>query len=372
MAGGYIRRGSIHSTPSLVQILLSAMDVDWCLSCERKLVCPPPRTPSSAHPIQDDVPSHSGPYCSTECLSYAQPPNSTSTFILPDQGAFRIHQWARAIPPHVPAGAPALPFDDLPPFLQSERPPSPRPRLQPTPKLIERTAACTPLPTLCISSSAHVRPPPVRALSHTYSQPTTSTMSEASTSLSSLLSEPLVATPDEDTTFGANIGALVRWVSRDRANSTRSTVQDCVIEKVTDYFPPLPHPKRTPPSSSKKLKPSQPRPKFASKKAVAPPDRDHSTPTHSHTPTPVIFPSCRAWVEDEDQVREELLVAPQPQYHPCYYQPKCASPHVESVYRMRAPSPSSSISSSDSSILLMVRKRTDGLRGRKGGKVIAA
>ncbi|KAH0836584.1 hypothetical protein J3R83DRAFT_8284 [Lanmaoa asiatica] len=369
------------------------MDVDWCLSCERKLVCPafpPPPFPRSQL-AQDDFPSASGPYCSPECLSYAQPSSSSTLrvhpFPLPASGAYHIRQWAQAIPPHIPAGAPTRPFADLPPAfpspLPSERPPSPRARHQPTPKLIERTAASTPLPTLCVSSPAHVRPPhPARAPSHTYSQPTTC-MSEASTSLTSLLSEPMVVTPDEDASFGANIGALVRsWVSRDRANSTKSTKDVYVIEKVTDYFPALPQGKETssPSSSCKKSKKSPPhspaplcRHKPPPKKLLPSSDRDRST--HSHTPTPVIFPSCRAaeldWVDGEDEDEHEL-VAPQPQYHPTYYHKYEPQRQTEPVHWTRAPSLSSSISSSDSSVLLMAPKRWDAVRGRKGTRAIAA
>ena len=176
----------------------------------------------------------------------------------------------------------------------------------------------------------------------------------------------MVATPDEDASFSANIGALVRcWVGRDRANSTKSTNQDWVIEKVTDYFPSLPQGKKTssPPSSSKKSKKTSPhspplvnRHKQSAKKTVAFPDRDHSTPTHSHTPTPVIFPSCRAWVDDEDDAQEELFVAPRPQYHPSFqkYEPQR---QVEPVRWSRAPSLSSSVSSSDSSVLLITRRK---------------
>ncbi|KAF8557752.1 hypothetical protein OG21DRAFT_1520271 [Imleria badia] len=349
------------------------MDVDWCLSCERKL---------------DDLPSASGPYCSPECLSYAQPssPHAHPSPLV-DSGAFRIRQWARAIPPNAPAGAPTQPFEDRPPSpspLSSERPPSPRARHPPTPKLIERTAAST-LPTLCVSSPASVRPPyPPRAPSHSYSRPTnpTTCMSEASTSLSSLLTEPMVATPDEDTSFGTNLGALVRsWVHCDRANSTKSTKEDLVIEKVTDYFPPLPHGKKPPPPSwssknSKKTPPQSPAPvsrrNLPAKKVLPFLDRDRSTSTHSHTPTPVIFPSCRAaeldWVDGEDEDEDELVVAPQPQYHPTYYYKHEPKP----VHWTRAPSLSSSVSSSNSSVLLMAPKCRDVIRGRKGTCEIAA
>ncbi|KIJ62007.1 hypothetical protein HYDPIDRAFT_30827 [Hydnomerulius pinastri MD-312] len=360
------------------------MDVDWCLSCERRI---------------DDFPSTSGPYCSPECLSYAQP--SSSSRILPPppatSGDYRIRQWAQAIPPHVPAGAPSRPFTDsaacppastlVAPFELS--PPSPRSRQQPTPKLIERAAVSTPLPTLCVSSPAHVRPlPPTRATSRMYSQPTphtntTASMSEASTSLTSLLSEPMVATPDEDCSFGANIGALVRsWVHRDRDSSTKAIKEEYVIEKVADYFPSVPQVKKnsSPASSSKKSKKTQSpssapifRYKSPAKKITPSHERDHSTPTHSHTPTPVVFPSCRAveldWDDDED---DDIAVAPPAQYD--YRQTHEAQrPHLEEdIHWTRAPSPAASVSSTGSSVLLMAPKRWDGIRGRKDGRAIAA
>ncbi|KAF8141700.1 hypothetical protein EV363DRAFT_1413039 [Boletus edulis] len=349
------------------------MDVDWCLSCERKL---------------DDLPSTSGPYCSPECLSYAQPSSSLRThpFPLPASGTY-IRQWAQAIPPHIPAGAPVHPFADILPDSPStppnERPPSPRLRYQPTPKLIERTAASTPLPTLCVSSPTHVRPPhPARPPSRSYARPAnmTTCMSEASTSLSSLLSEPMVATPDEDVSFGANIGAFVRsWVNYDRAKCTK---EDYVIEKVTDYFPPPPQGRKTsyPSSSSRKSKktpPQSPAPlhrhKQSPKKLVPSADRDRSTSSHSHTPTPVIFPSCRAaelsWVDGEDEDQDEMVPAPQFHYHHHHkYEPQR---DIEPVHWTRAPSLSSSVSSSDSSVLLMAPKYRDGFRGCKGTRAVA-
>ena len=413
MAVGYIRRGRLHALPRPVffssksqplhqrpprprhrhgRRLVSLLRAQTCTSSPS-----PPSHRASPFP-QDDFPSASGPYCSPECLSYAQPSSSLRVHPspLPASGAYRIREWAQAIPPHIPAGAPALPFADLPPSspspLPSERPPSPRIRHQPTPKLIERTAASTPLPTLCLSSPAHVRPPhPARPPHHTYSKPTTAAntttcMSEASTSLTSLLTEPMVATPDEDASFGVNIGALVRsWVNRDRSNSTKSTKDLCVIEKVTDYFPAVPQGKKTcsPSSSPKKSKktpahspPPVSRHKLPAKKVAASPHRDPSTPTHSHTPTPVIFPSCRAadldWVNGDDDDQDEIVVAPQPLYHPTYYQKYDSQRHIEPIHWTRAPSLSSSLSSSDSSVLLMAPKRWDGVRGRKGTRAIAA
>ncbi|KIJ20792.1 hypothetical protein PAXINDRAFT_165636 [Paxillus involutus ATCC 200175] len=356
------------------------MDVDWCLSCERKL---------------DDFPPASGPYCSPECLSYAQPSSSSRINPLPpaSSNACRIRQWAQAIPQSVPAGAPAHPFLDSATNstvnLSSHfelRPPSPWQRHQPTPKLIERTAVSTPLPTLCVSSPAHIRPlPSARASSRTYSPPTTAantmaSMSDASTSLTSLLSEPMVATPDEDCSFSANFGTLVRsLVHRERTNCTQGPREDYVTEKLTDYFPRLPLVKKTS-SSSKKPKTTQPpsptpvlRHKSPTKKNTASQERDRSTPTHSHTPTPVVFPSCRAAelimadVEDD----EERAVAPQAQYHPAYYQ-KYAPQRQYAQEQVRSQSLATSVSSTGSSVLLMAPKRWDGIRGRKGGRAIAA
>lgn len=372
------------------------MDVDWCLSCERKLVRPilSLQCPPHSNLAQDDL----GPYCSPECLSYAQPSSSLCAHPcpLPSSGTYRIRQWAQAIPPHIPAGAPTLPFADLPPaspsLLSAERPPSPRARHQPTPKLIERTAASTPLPTLCISSPAHVRPPhPARAPSHSYSRPnTTSCMSEASTSLSSLLTEPMIATPDEDLSFGANIGAFVRsWVNCDRVKNAKEDYVP-VIEKVTDYFPPLPPQQKKPsssPSSSKKSKktpPQSPAPAFRRKqsvKKVAPAlDKYRPTSAHSHTPTPVIFPSCRAaelyWVggqdEDEDEDEQQMVVAPRAQYHPAYYQKYEPQREIDLVHWTRAPSLSSSVSSTNSSVLLMAPKCRDATGGSRSTRMIAA
>jgi len=343
------------------------MDVDWCLSCERKL---------------NDSRFTSGPYCSPECLSYAQP---ASTSRIPAQSqpapnAHRIHQWAAGIPPHVPAGAPSRPFAEREHVsttssaspLSVRRSPSPRVRTQATPKLIKRTSATTPVPTLCVSSPAQVRPlPPSRSAHCAYTNggtasTTTASTSEASSSLTSLLSEPLVATPEEgDCHFG--IGALVRsLVHRDREHAGKST-----HEEVTEAcFPNF--------SSSKKT--SLPRTKTSTMIQLSPArvvrqkppiakvalfhDRDRSTPPHSHTPTPVVFPSCRAadldWDDDEDD--KETYVS-QAHYHP--HQQKFEP-------QARAPSSSPSDSSSGSSVLLMAPKRWDGVRGRRGGRVIVA
>lgn len=196
-------------------------------------------------------------------------------------------------------------------------------------------------------------------------------MSEASTSLTSLLSEPMVATPDEDASFGVNIGAFVRsWVNGDRAKGTK---EDYVIEKVTDYFPPVSQVKKTSSSASYSKKPKKPPPSPVShhkpyvKKVVPFRDRDHSA---SHTPTPVIFPSCRAveldWVDGEDEDEDEMVLAPQPEYHPTYYQKH------ESVRWTRPVSLSSSVTSSDSSMLLIAPKGRDGCRGRRGTLAIVA
>ncbi|KAG2150216.1 uncharacterized protein EDB93DRAFT_1084184 [Suillus bovinus] len=328
------------------------MDVDWCLSCDRRI---------------DGITSASGPYCSPECLSYAQPASSsprlaTQVAAAPAPNTHRIHQWAAAIPPHVPAGAPSCPFAEANEPTSSStqfprRSPSPRARSQATPKLIERTSATAPVPTLCVSSPAQVRPlPPARSTHCAYfngNTASTASMSEASTSLTSLLSEPLVATPEEDSPFG--IGAFVRsWVHRDREHAKSNNEE--VIEEIKTYFPPYLSAKTSPHRSKKaKIQPPSPppmkRPKFPVMNATLFNDRDRSTPTDSHTPTPVVFPSCRAtefgWDDDDDDDDEESFV---PQAHFQQFQPQTRSP--------------SASSGSGSSILLMAPKRLD-VRGRR-------
>lgn len=361
------------------------MDVDWCLSCDRKLVSFPLTlllNHISLQP-QDDSRLASGPYCSTECLSFAQPTLSSSPVPAqpqPAPNAHCIHQWAAAIPPHVPAGAPSVPFADhvskkasLSP-LSPCRPPSLRVRTQATPKLIERTSAITPVPTLCVSSPAQVRPlPPLRSTHCAYpngntASNTTASMSEASTSLTSILSEPLVATPEEgDCAFG--ISAFVRsWVRLDRDHA-KSTNEE-VVEEIKSHFPHFASSKKTSPSRSKHstlLKSSSParvvRKKSPAAKLTFSHDRDLSTSPHSHTPTPVFFPSCRAteldWDDDEDD-RESFVS----KAHYSHYQPK---------YEPQARAPSTATSdSSGSSVLLMASKRWDGTRGRRSGRVIVA
>ncbi|KAG2056851.1 hypothetical protein BDR06DRAFT_952503 [Suillus hirtellus] len=340
------------------------MDVDWCLSCDCRI---------------DSVTSASGPYCSPECLSYAQPASpspklATQVAATPAPNTHRIHQWAAAIPPHVPAGAPSCPFAEAfePTSAStqfSRRSPSPRARSQATPKLIERTSATAAVPTLCVSSPAQVRPlPPARSTHCAYingntASNTTASMSEASTSLTSLLSEPLVATPDEDSPFG--IGAFVRsWVHRDREHAKSSNEE--VVEDIKTYFPPYLCAKTSPPRSKKaKNHPPTPppiaRPKFSVTKAAIFNDRDRSTPTDSHTPTPVVFPSCRAAELDWDDDDDDSFV-PQAQYQ-----------HFQQGYESKARSVSFSPSASSgtgSSILLMAPKRLD-VRGRRGGRAIA-
>jgi hypothetical protein len=193
---------------------------------------------------------------------------------------------------------------------------------------------------------------------------TTASMSEASTSLTSLLSEPLVATPDEDSPFG--IGAFVRsWVHRDREHGKSNNEE--VAEEIKSYFPPYLSAKTSPPRSKKANIIQSPSPapmirqKFPVMKATLFNDRDRSTPTDSHTPTPVVFPSCRAaefdWDDDDDD--NESFV-PQAHYQHLQYKPQMRSPSL---------SPSAS-SSTGSSILLMAPKRLD-VQGRRGGRVIA-
>ncbi|KAG2141337.1 hypothetical protein DEU56DRAFT_796322 [Suillus clintonianus] len=337
------------------------MDVDWCLSCDRRL---------------DGLTTASGPYCSPECLSFAQPASRLAAPVAtPAPNTHRIHQWAAAIPPHVPAGAPSCPFAEVSASASTQstrRSPSPRARFQATPKLIERTSATAPVPTLCVSSPAQVRPlPPTRSTHCAYfngntASNTTASMSEASTSLTSLLSEPLVATPDEgDSPFG--IGAFVRsWVHRDREHA-KSTNEE-VVEEIKSYFPPYLSSKTSPPRQKKsKIIQSPPpapiiRQKFAVMKATHFNDRDRSTPTDSHTPTPVVFPSCRAAEFDLDDDDDDESFVPQAHYHH----------HFQQKYepQTRSPSLSPSNSSSGSSILLMAPKRVDA-RGRRGGRVIA-
>ncbi|KAG1746734.1 uncharacterized protein EDB91DRAFT_1199233 [Suillus paluster] len=342
------------------------MDVDWCLSCDRKLL---------------GLATTSGPYCSSECLSYAQPASSSPRPAAPvaAPNTHRIHQWAAAIPPHVPAGAPSCPFSEHSEHSSAStqsirRSPSPRARSQATPKLIERTSAITPIPTLCVSSPAQIRPLlPSRSTHRAYFNGntacnTTASISEASTSLTSLLSEPLVATPDEgDSPFG--IGAFVRsWVHRDREHA-KSTNEEVVIEEIKSYFPPYSSAAKTTslPRSKKSriIQSSSPAPvvrqKFPTTKVSLFNDRDRSTPTDSHTPTPVVFPSCRAAELDWDDDDQDSFVPPAHYHH--HYQHNYES-------RPRAASPSPSDSSSDSSILLMASKRLDGVRGRRGGRLI--
>lgn len=296
----------------------------------------------------------------------------------PTPNSYRIHEWAAGIPPHVPAGAPSRPFAEhgseaSPISPLSTRSHSPRVRTQATPKLIARTSATTPVPTLCVSSPAQVRPlPPSRSTHCAYpaASNTTASMSEASTSLTSLLSEPLVATPEEgDSPFG--IGAFVRsWVHRDREHA-KSTNEE-TIEEIKSCFPHFSPPKKTCSPRAKKstmIRLSTParvvRPKSSAAKLSFFHDRDLSTPPQSHTPTPVIFPSCRAveldWADDEDD--KECFVS-QAHYHPRYQQ--------KFEPQARAPSPSPSNSSTGSSVLLMAPKRWDGIRGRRDGRVIVA
>ncbi|KAG2070177.1 hypothetical protein BDR04DRAFT_1100348 [Suillus decipiens] len=340
------------------------MDVDWCLSCDRRI---------------DGLTTASGPYCSPECLSYAQPASSSprvATHVAaPAPNTHRIHQWAAAIPPHVPAGAPSCPFAEaFEPTSSStqsiRRSPSPRARSQATPKLIERTSATAPIPTLCVSSPAQVRPlPPARSTHCAYfngktASNTSASISEASTSLTSLLSEPLVATPEEDSPFG--IGAFVRsWVHREQAKSN----SEKVVEETKTYFPPYLSAKTSLPHSKKAKIVQSPSPapmirqKFPVMKATLFNDRNRSTPTDSHTPTPVVFPSCRAaelgWDDDDDD--NESFV---PQAHYQHFQQKFEP-------QPRSPALSHSASSSaGSSILLMAPKRL-AVQSRRGGRVIA-
>jgi hypothetical protein len=362
------------SSPPRLSSAPSIMDVDWCLSCDRRIViiCLSLLLDHISLQPQDGLASASGPYCSPECLSYAQPASSSPRLATqvapPAPNTHRIHQWAAGIPPHVPAGAPSSPFAEAfePSSASNQstrRSPSPRARSQATPKLIERTSATAPVPTLCVSSPAQVRPlPPARSTHCAYfngntASNTTASMSEASTSLTSLLSEPLVATPDEDSPFG--IGAFVRsWVHRDREHAKSSNEE--VVEEIKTYFPPYLTAKTSPPRSKKAKINQLPSPapvirqKFPVMKATHFNDRDRSTPTDSHTPTPVVFPSCRTAELDWDDDEESFI--PQAHFHHKFE----ASPSL-------APSASSS---TGSSILLMAPKRL-GVRARRGGRAIA-
>lgn len=158
-----------------------------------------------------------------------------------------------------------------------------------------------------------------------------------------------------------------------------------MIEKVTSYFPPQPQVKKAPSPSHKKPKKTQlhsPVPishhKPHAKGMIPSQEPDRSTPTYTNTtPTPIVFPSCRAaeldWVDDADH-EQSRVVAPQAQYHPVYYKKwESRRPQTqEDVHWTRAPSLSTSVSSTGSSVLLMAPKRWDSIRGRKDGRVIAA
>ncbi|KAH7913066.1 hypothetical protein BJ138DRAFT_1082382 [Hygrophoropsis aurantiaca] len=341
------------------------MDVDWCLSCERRI---------------DDFSRSLSPYCSPECLTYAQPMASSSSIQLN-----RIRQWAQGIPPNEPAGAPSHPFARQP-ISAPNRPPSPpHVAVAHTPKLITRTSATTPLPTLCVSSpaSAHVprtpSPRPSPALSRAYTNET-ATASVASTSLTSLLSEPLISTPDDcPQQAGLGITALVKsWVHPGIKCSTGCTKEDhhddahlpAVVE--AKFFSPQPSPttKSKHIAHSPQPSPAPVRRKLAIKKFEQSYDITNLTP--KHTPTPVVFPSCRAGdLEDWDDEEEEDRFLP-PQHVPKYEQA-----YLEES-RWRRPvslsSSNSSVSSTGSSMLVMKARehQWDAARGRRGGQAIRA
>ncbi|KAH7926392.1 hypothetical protein BV22DRAFT_1032889 [Leucogyrophana mollusca] len=343
------------------------MDVDWCLSCERRI---------------DDFSRASSPYCSPECFSYAQPVASSSAIQLN-----RIRQWAQGIPANEPAGAPSHPFASQPISTPNRSPsPSTHATAPHTPKLITRTSATIPLPTLCVSSpaSAHVpRTPSPRlspAVSRAYTNET-ATASVASTSLTSLLSEPLIATPDDcPQQVGFGITALVKaWVHHSSKCAKGCTKEDhhgdAPLPAIDEskYFPPQPSKTKQFKHSAPSPSPSPPpvRRKITPKKSTHPYDHTNVTPTH--TPTPVVFPSCRAadledWDDEEDE--EDHFFSPQrvSKYEQAYIE--------ESQWRRPvSPSPSRSSTSSTGSSVLVMKAREhqwDAARGRRGGQAIRA
>ncbi|KAI6001056.1 hypothetical protein F5J12DRAFT_894679 [Pisolithus orientalis] len=328
------------------------MDVDWCLSCSCRI----------------DPLTAKGPYCSAECLSFAEPSSSSRIMATPPaaSAACRIREWLQTIPPHDPAGAPAHPSQDgTSTSLISVRSPKPLPQHQP--ELIKRMAGATPRPTLSVSSPTQVRAFHTPASSRTYSQAKSTTPSEASTSLTSLLSEPMVVTPAEECRFGTGISAFVPpWAHRDR---TRSTAPREGAVKNSYYYSLPPLEKGTSSSEFKPKKTPSPRPAvFVNRKPPAKkPTRVGgwtSTPTETHTPTPVIFPSCRSFDVDWDE-DGDIFIAPDSQYHPAY-RTKHEASYVEEeiVYCARSPSPAGSTSSTGSSVLFMAPKRRGGIRGR--------
>ncbi|KAI5995678.1 hypothetical protein EDD15DRAFT_2195622 [Pisolithus albus] len=331
------------------------MDVDWCLSCNCRI----------------DPLTAKGPYCSAECLSFAEP-SSSSRILAPVPAASadrRILQWLQTIPPHEPAGAPACPSpDDASASPLCVRPPKPLPQHQP--ELIKRMAGATPRPTLSVCSPTQVRAFHTPASSRTYSQAKSTTPSEASTSLTSLLSEPMVVTPAEESRFGAGISSLVPpWAHRDRTRSSAPREDDV---KNTYYYSLPPLEKGRTSSVSKPKKTPSPRPAVSANRK--PPAKKParvggwtSTPTETHTPTPVMFPSCRSFDVDWDE-DGDILIPPDSQYHPAYRMKHEAS-YVEECdvrCRPRTPSPTHSMSSTGSSVLFMAPKRRGPVRGRVG------
>ncbi|KAI6044196.1 hypothetical protein EDC04DRAFT_2599549 [Pisolithus marmoratus] len=311
------------------------MDVDWCLSCDRRI----------------DPLTAKGPYCSAECLSFAEP--SSSSRLL-------------ATPPAVSATrrirAPAHPSTS-PLSVRSTKPLPPH-----QPELIKRMTVAAPRPTLSVSSPTQVRAFHTPASSRTYSQAKSTTPSEASTSLTSLLSEPMVVTPAEEGRFGTGIGALVPpWAHRDRTKSSAPR-EDELNSSYYYSLPPLEKGRSS--SDSKPKKTPSPRPAvFANRKPPAKkPTRVGGwtcTPTETHTPTPVIFPSCRSFDVDWDE-DGDIFIAPDSQCHPAYRTKQKVSHIEEEVVQFCPPSPSParSASSTGSSILFMAPKRRDAVRGR--------
>ena len=331
------------------------MDMDWCLSCEKHI----------------EYASPHAPYCSPDCFPSAQPAqplastsSSHSVYLTqhpapaPDTSmdSARILSWAAAIPSNDPAGAPTDPFADACPeelicvFQIPERSSpslrrSPSPRPQQKPKLINRTSATTPLPTLCVSTPAQFRPPAVRTASTAaqastiHKRPSTSgdmiaSTSGASTSLTSLLSDPLIATPSDcSSAFGfAAIATHVKaWVHHSKSEKAGHRWED---EEDKLPFPCPPPFKYT---SQPAARPHRPRRSTSPAQLQSPPltarepkaSRKPSSTTplpfvlskedtrcgSSHTPTPVMFPSCRTG-ECEDDF--DILVAPSPPARACH------------------------------------------------------
>jgi len=378
------------------------MDIDWCLSCEKHI----------------EYASPHAPYCSADCFSNAQPAQplastSSSISIYPSPSnkvsdasvdSSRIRRWVSAIPSNDPAGAPIDPFSDdcpeelicvlqIPRRASSSLRRSPSPRPQQKPKLINRTSATTPLPTLCVSTPAQFRlpvahPTPMAAQASTINKRSSTSgdmiasTSGASTSLTSLLSDPLIATPSDcSSSFGfAAIATHVKaWVhpSKSEKADHRWEYEE---DKVSSSSPPpfkyashqparLQRPRRSTSPAQLQSPPLTARERKAERKLSSITSlsfalsKEDTRCESSHTPTPVMFPSCRTG-ECEDDF--DILVAPSPPTRACYT--RCPDP-VD--YQ------------SDSSSCSMVQMKTkprrrpagaqwSGARGRRGVRAVDA